>query len=310
MPRAIQITTSILVVYVLLTCFFGVSYKVLGMSWFDAVNHAMTTIATAGYSTHDASFGYFNSYALDMAGTLFMIMSGFPFILYVKLVYQRKFTFFQDEQFRAFVGIMLAFITILTVWLWTHSSYTLADSFRYVAFNIASVVSTCGYATTDYLQWGSFAVVFFLFATYLGACAGSTSGGLKTMRIIIALKAVGPYLRRLIYPHGSFTVNYQGQPLNEEVIRGVFGFLGLYVTANVFFTLALTWTGVDFATAVSGVATSFSNTGPGVGNIIGPAGNFVSLPDAAKWILCLCMILGRLEIVTVMVLFTKQFWNS
>lgn len=158
MPRATHIATSVFVAYVSLTSLFGLTYKVLGMNWFDAINHAMTTIATAGFSTHDASYGYFDSYALDMAATLF---------------------------------IMMAFIGILTFWLWHNSDYSLADSFRYAAFNISSVVSTCGYATTDYMQWGSFVMVFFLFATYLGACAGSTSGGLKIMRIVVCLKAVG-----------------------------------------------------------------------------------------------------------------------
>ena len=191
MPRATHIATSVFVAYVSLTSLFGLTYKVLGMNWFDAINHAMTTIATAGFSTHDASYGYFDSYALDMAATLFMIMSGLPFLLYVRLVYQGRFDFFRDDQVKAFLFIMMAFIGILTFWLWHNSDYSLADSFRYAAFNISSVVSTCGYATTDYMQWGSFVMVFFLFATYLGACAGSTSGGLKIMRIVVCLKAVG-----------------------------------------------------------------------------------------------------------------------
>lgn len=309
MPKTAHVTTSILVVYVLLTSIFGLTYKLLGMSWFDAVNHAMTTIATAGYSTHDASFGHFNSYALDMAGTLFMIMSGLPFLLYVRLIYQGRFDFFRDDQFRAFIGIMTAFIAILTMWLWHNSNYSLADSFRYAAFNIASVVSTCGYATTDYLQWGPFASVFFLFATYLGACAGSTSGGLKTMRLVICFKDLEKQLRKLIYPHGVFTVRYQGEPLKDNVVASVFGFFALYVLANVFFTITLAATGLDLDTSMSAVATAFSNTGPGIGGIIGPAGNFSSLSDAAKMILCLCMILGRLEIVTVLILFTRGFWR-
>lgn len=310
MPRATQIATSVLAVYVLLTFLFGLTYNILGMSMFDAVNHAMTTIATAGYSTHDASYGHFDSYSLDMAATLFMIMSGLPFLLYVRLAYQGRFDFFRDDQVKAFLSIMLLFITILTFWLWSNSNYNLANSFRYAAFNIASVVSTCGYATTDYMQWGSFAMTFFLFATYLGACAGSTSGGLKTMRIVVCLKAVGKQFSKSIYPHGVFTIRYQGKSLADDVVISVFGFLGLYVAANTFFTLTLALTGLDLATSMSAVATAFSNTGPGVGDIIGPAGNFSTLPDAAKLILCLCMILGRLEILTVLILFTRPFWRG
>lgn len=310
MPRTGHIATAVLVVYLLLTGVFCVTYKILGMNWFDAVNHSMTTIATAGYSTHDASFGYFHSYSLDMAGSLFMIMSGLPFLLYVRLIYQGKFDFFRDDQFKAFVGMMAAFIGTMTIWLWYTSDYTLADSFRYSAFNIASVVSTCGYATTDYLKWGPYSAAFFLFASYLGACAGSTSGGIKTMRIVICVKSVGKQIKNLIYPHGVFSVWYQGAPLNDDVINSVLGFLGLYVISNAFFTFTLTLTGLDLATSMSAVATAFSNTGPGIGDTIGPAGNFAPLPDTAKLILCLCMILGRLEIMTVFVLFTKGFWRA
>lgn len=308
MPRTVEVAGAVMSVYVGLTCLFGLVYYLLGMSVFDAVNHAMTTIATAGYSTHDASFGYFDSYALDMAGTLFMIMSGLPFMLYVRWVYQRKFEFSKDEQVKAFLGIMLVSIGVLTLWLWLHSHYSLPNSFRYAAFNLASVVSTCGYATTDYLAWGSFSVLLFLFATYLGACAGSTSGGLKTMRLVIAVKAVGWRMKQLAYPHGVFPLSYQGKALAERDVMAIFGFIALYFASNIFFTFCLTLTGLDFATSISAVATSFSNTGPGIGDIVGPAGNFSSLPGAAKWILDLCMILGRLEILTVMALFVKGFW--
>ncbi|MCB1784326.1 MAG: TrkH family potassium uptake protein [Alphaproteobacteria bacterium] len=310
MPRAKQIASSVFVVYLLLTSIFCLTYRVLGMSWFDAVNHAMTTISTAGYSTHDASFGYFNSYALDMAGSLFMLMSGLPFLLYVKLVYQGKFPFFSDDQFKAFIAITLGLTLIMTIWLWAHSEYSLANSFRYTIFHVSSVITTTGFATTDYLTWGPFSITFFLFISYLGGCAGSTGGGLKIMRIIIALKASDKHIKRLIHPHGVFTVRYQGTPLQNDVIKDVFGFLGLYVLANAFFTLILAWMGLDFETAISAAATAISNTGPGIGNVIGPAGNFAPLPDAAKWILCFCMILGRLEIITVFVLFRPEYWKD
>lgn len=308
MPRTGKVAGAVMVVYVGLTSLFALTYSFLGMSTFDAVNHAMTTIATGGYSTHDASFGHFNSYKLDIAGTLFMFMSGLPFMLYVRWVFLGKFGMHKDEQVKTFIGILAALTVVLSMWLWWNSDYSLANSIRYSLFHLVSTMTTCGYATTDYLTWGPFSVVLFLFVTYLGACAGSTTGGLKTMRLIVSFKAIERNLNKMLYPHGVFPIRYQGKSLSDKDLMTIFGFIGLYVASNVFFTMILTFIGLDFETALSAVATAVANVGPGIGDVIGPAGNFSSLPDAAKWILDLCMILGRLEILTVMALFLKGFW--
>lgn len=310
MPKTAHIVSAILKIYCALTVVCAATYYYLGMSFFDAVNHALTTIPTGGYSTHDASFGYFDNPALQLSGSLFMLLGGLPFILYVKLVFQGKNAFFNDDQFKTIIAMLCSFTMIMTIWLWNSSGYSLADSFRYSVFNIISVVTTTGYATTDYLLWGPFAVTFFFFLTYLGACAGSTSGGLKTMRLIVVYKATSRQIKHLIYPNGVFAVHYQKQPIEHSVILTVLGFLGMYVIANVLLTAALTLTGIDFSTAISGAATSLANVGPGIGNVIGPAGNFSSLPDPAKWLLCLGMLIGRLEILTVAVLFSYEFWKD
>lgn len=310
MPRSHALILSLFQVYCLLTILCMVVYYVLGMSWFDALNHALTTIPTGGYSTHDASFGYFNSTPLQLAASLFMLLGGIPFVLYVKLLFQGRVAFLQDDQVRTILSMIIVFAAILTMWLVYHSDYSVIDSFRYVVFNIVSVVTTTGYATTDYTLWGAFPIMFFFFLTYMGACAGSTTGGLKVMRLVIAVKTVNKQLKALIYPHGVFTVRYQGRPVDRNVAITVVSFLVLYVASNAVLTMALSLTGLDFSTAISGAATAIANVGPGIGDIIGPAGNFSTLPGTAKWLLCAGMLIGRLEIMTVILLFRYEFWRN
>lgn len=209
LPRSRNLVAWLIIVYCLLTVFCGLTYLVLGMSPFDAFNHALTTIPTGGYSTHDASFGHFDSAPLQLAATIFMLLGGIPFILYIKFLFKGRFDFFKDEQVTSLLIILAFVISMLTVWLVANSNYTLSASFIYVAFNVVSVITTTGYATVDYTAWGGFSVMLFLFLTYLGACAGSTTGGLKIMRLVIIAKTVNKQLRKLIYPHGVFSMRYQ-----------------------------------------------------------------------------------------------------
>lgn len=308
MPRTSMMVFSLILVYVGLTLACAITYSLLGMEMFDAVNHALTTIPTGGYSTHDASFGYFQEPSLHYAASFFMLCGGIPFVLYVKYLYHGKFDFLKDEQCRALLIIVASLTMILSFWLWTNSDYSLATSLKFSLFNIISVITTTGYATTDYTLWGSFAVTFFFFITFLGASAGSTAGGFKTMRIVIVCKIVSLQLKRLIYPHGVFVIRYQGRQISKDMIDAVYTFVWVFILTNTVLTLLLTALGLDFLTAISGAATALANVGPGIGDVIGPAGNFSSLPDAAKWLLSIGMILGRLEIMTVLVLFRKEFW--
>lgn len=310
MPKTNDIVWSIIYVYVVLTSACFVSYYVLGMPRFDALVHALTTIPTGGFSSHDASFGHFNSYGLHMAATLFMFLGGIPFILFVKYAYKGDFDFFRDSQVRAYCLILFATITVLTLHLWTGGLYSLAESFKFAAFNIISVVTTTGFATTDYTLWGAFPIALFFFLTYLGACAGSTSGGIKMLRINISFQALNRHIKTLIYPNGVFTATYQGRPLNPEVVQAVMGFLFLFVLCNVLLAIALAATGLDFITSITAAATAIANVGPGLGDTIGPAGNFASLTDTAKWLLCLGMLLGRLEVLTMLVLISPSFWRD
>ncbi len=314
MPKSGEIVVSLFIVYCLLTIACALTYFFLGMNAFDAVNHAMTTLSTGGFSTHDKSFGYFNdSPALVYAGSFFMLSGGIPFILFVKLIFQGKFSLFTDEQVRVAVGIVALLSLGLTLWLWQNHEYYsqhFEEAFRVTLFHIISIITTTGYATADYTTWGNFPIVFFFFLTYIGLCTGSTAGGIKTMRIVIASKAVFWQFKSILYPHGVFILRYQGKTVDQELVSTVLGFLSLFVISNVFMTGILAFIGLDFATALSGSATAMANVGPGIGKIIGPAGNFSTLPDAAKWVLCAGMILGRLEILTVFVIFTPYYWRK
>lgn len=311
MSKGKKIVSAIVFVYCLLTLLCMIVYALLGMGSFDALNHAMTTIPTGGFSTYDASFGHFKSPSLEVAATFFMALGGMPFVLFALIIFKGKFNFFKDEQVRGVLLLYAVLIISISIWLWLFSGQTISlfASFRQVAFNVVSVVTTTGYATTDYTLWGQFPVMAFLLMTYMGACAGSTSGGIKMMRLVVAVRAVDRYIKQLLYPRGVFAIRYQGQRLKNDVIMNVLVFLGLYLVSNAVLTVALTFTGLDFITALSGAATAIANVGPGIGTVIGPAGNFANLPDSAKLLLCFGMILGRLEIMTVLVLFSPVFWK-
>jgi len=310
MPKTLNLVTSILIIYVALTIICAVLYNAFGMTVFNAINHAMTTVPTGGFSTHDASFGHYDSAALQYIASLFMILGSIPFVLFVKFVFQGKFEFFKDEQLKVYLSILFGLICLLSIWLWWNSAYSLSQSIQYSVFNIVSVITTTGYATIDYTAWGVFAVAFFLFITYIGACSGSTSGGIKIMRLIVATKLINWQVKRLTFPSAMFSMRYQRRVMPPSLAMDVMSFMGLYVAANVILAVALALLGLDFETAISGAATALANVGPGIGDTIGPSGNFSSLPDTAKWLLSAGMILGRLEIMTICVLFTRSYWRG
>lgn len=309
-PQTRHLVSRLVYAYIILTVACGLAYFVQGMSSFDAINHAMTTLATGGYSTHDLSFGYFDSYGLQLTAAFFMLMGGLPFVLHVKFIFIRRFSYHEDEQVRGFSLITFVICAAIVVWLMVNHQTSFSEGFVLTVFNVVSVLTTTGYASTDYTLWGPFTTGLFFFITYLGSCAGSTSGGLKTMRLLIFLKGAKRQINHLVYPNGIFQPTYQGNVVDSNLLTTVMGFISFYVLLNAFLTLALAWVGLDIETALSGAATAIANVGPGIGNIIGPAGNFSTLPDDAKWFLCVGMFLGRLEILTVLVLFSPRFWEK
>ncbi|WP_206420105.1 TrkH family potassium uptake protein [Minwuia thermotolerans] len=309
-PRAVQFGAWIFSVYAGLTVIAALTYKILGMSDFDAICHAMTTLSTGGYSTHDASFGYFEEPALHWAASLFMIAGALPFAAYVHALRGRPDAFYKDPQVRGFLAVVFGVCALFTLWLWLTEGGDPTVAARLVVFNVVSIVTTTGYATTDYQLWGSFAVTAFLFLMFMGGCAGSTSGAVKTYRIqILAITVVGQ-IRRLSSVHRVHVPQYGGQRLPADVPVSVLAFLAAYVVVIAFGSLLLSMTGLDMVTSVTATITALTNVGPGLGSIIGPAGNFVPLSDTAKWLLSAAMMLGRLELFTVLVLLDPEFWRN
>ncbi|MBI4031902.1 MAG: TrkH family potassium uptake protein, partial [Proteobacteria bacterium] len=308
MPHTADIVKGIVIVYAALTLLCALTYAALGMTAFESVNHAMTTLSTGGFGTRDSSLGLFSP-TLQWSAILFMFLGGLPFILYIKAVYKCDLKILlADAQVQAFFTFVLAVTIVMTGWAALHEHLEFHHALRHSLFNIVSVVTTTGFATADYLQWDSFSSVVFLFLTYIGACSGSTAGGIKIMRLqIVALNGISVF-KKFVYPNGVFSAFYQGRPLTAPVVQSVMVFLFLYVFCNVVLTLLLALTGLDFETSISGAATAIANVGPGIGSIIGPAGNFSTLPDTSKILLAAGMILGRLELMTVLVLFHPSFW--
>lgn len=308
-PRAFEFIGWILWVYVGLTALCALVYWLLGMGSFDALNHAMTTLSTGGYSTHDASFGYFQSPALHWAGTVFMLAGALPFVAYIKFLRGNVRAIHQDSQAR-FLIIFLAWAALaMALWLSATSERSLIDGLRLTAFNIVSVVTTTGFATEDYTQWGSPAIGAFMILTILGGCAGSTSGGIKIYRIQIALRIVRLQILRMLSPSRVVVQRYAGERLSEEIAYAILAFLVMFLGTVALFTVVLTGLGLDLVTALSASATAIANVGPGLGHVIGPAGNFVTLPDVAKWLLSLAMLMGRLEIFVLLVFLDPDFWR-
>jgi trk system potassium uptake protein TrkH len=309
-PRAAQVATATSFAYAVLTVACIIAYSLAGMTAFDAVTHAMATVSTGGFSTSDASIGHFQSPAIEWVATLFMALGALPFVIYIQAVHGKRAVIWKNSQVRRFlIGLGLV-VAVLTLFLWLEREVPLLDALRFVAFSVVSVVTTTGFATVDYGQWGSFAVVAFFFLTFVGGCTGSTAGGIKVLRLELAALVIRNQFQRLYQPHGVFTIRYQGQRLQDDVARSAMTFIFIFILAFVFLGLGLSATGLDLITAFSGAATALANVGPGLGPVIGPVGNFSSLPDAAKWMLSAGMLMGRLEFLTVLVALSPMFWRD
>lgn len=307
LPRSTAIAVATIWVYSALTAACAVAYWVAGMNGFDALTHAMTTVSTGGFSTHDASMAYFDSLFIYWVSTIFMLAGGIPFVLYIRAYSGRSI---KSTQVETLLAVLAVVTLVLTVWLLTHSERGVFEAITVSVFNAVSVITTTGYAGGDYTAWGSFPVVLFFFLTLCGACTGSTSGGLKMMRLIVAVKSVSLSLRKMILPDGVFFTKYEGKVLPPDVQTGVAVFCILFMAVLALEFIGLSVAGLDMETALSGAATSLANVGPGIGPVIGPAGTFASLPDSAKWILCAGMLMGRLEIFTLLILVTPMFWRA
>jgi trk system potassium uptake protein TrkH len=296
-------------IYLSLTLACLISYRIGGMNWFDALNHSMTTLSTGGFATTDSSFASYGD-GVVLASTIFMLAGALPFTAFFRFVLTGQTSGVLDNQ----IPVLFLIVILLTIPVFVSAVDSGAlepgDALLHSAFNVVSIVTTTGYATTDYTTWGALSVAVFLVATFVGGCAGSTSGGFKTYRLIILFQTLRVSVRELIYPSGVFPVYYNGRRINADGLRSVTTFFFAYVAILFLFTVLLSATGLDLVTAMTGTLTSLSNVGPGLGPVIGPAGNFSTLPDMAKW-LCVClMILGRLEIMTILVVLNPLFWRG
>jgi len=309
MPRSHMAAKYILFVYLSLTLAGFIGFWAAGMSPFDAINHAMTSISTGGYSTSDASLANWSQPAVHWVAVVLMIIGGLPFTLYVATLRGNRKALFKDHQVRGFIGFLLGTWLVFGTWLWLHSENSWLDAFRIVAVNVTSVVTTTGFALGDYTTWGSFAMLLFFYLTFVGGCSGSTSGGLKIFRFQVAYVLLKANLQQLIHPRAVIKQQYNNHNLDEEIVRSLITFSFFFAITIGLIALGLALIGLDWVTALTGAATAVCNVGPGMGPIIGPAGNFSSLPDSAKWLLTLGMLLGRLEILTVLVLITRAFWR-
>lgn len=308
MPRSHVAGQYLLVIYVTFTVAAFLAFLLTGMSMFDAINHAMSTVATGGFSTSDASMGKFGPSAHWVA-VFFMLLGSLPFTLYVMTLRGHRTALLKDQQVRGFVLMLTITSVLFSGWYWLNNDIPALDALRIVTFSVVSVVTTTGFAVDDYTQWGGFAVMAFFYLTFVGGCSGSTSGGLKMFRFQVAYSLLRANFKQLIHPRAVIRQQYNGHNLDEEIVRSILTF-SFFITMTIgVLALCLALLGLDPITALTGAATAVCNVGPGLGEIIGPAGNFSTLPDAAKWLLSIGMLLGRLEIITVLVLLTPAFWR-
>ena len=308
LPKSKEIALRLIYIYSGLTALCALSYKVLGMNTFDCVTHSMTTIATGGFSNYNESIGFFNSISIEISAMIFIILGSLPFIVYIKFLSGNKKIFFSDIQIKTFLKIIFISIIILSIYLTINNSTQL--NLRTIFFNVISILTGTGYVNAQFDSWGGFPLILFLGLMFIGGCAGSTTCGIKIFRIQILYSFVINQLKKIIYPKGIFVLKYDQSPIDNKFISSIISFIFLYFVIFFLITALLSLTGLDFITSISGAATSISNVGPGLGSIIGPNGNFSSLPDVSKWILTLGMILGRLELFAILVLFLPSFWRN
>jgi len=301
---------NVFVIYNTLTLACAALYYKFGMNEFDALTHAMTTISTGGYSTHDASFAYFDSLSLQWVATVFMISGALPFMLYIKAVRGDLGALVTDQQVRGFLYFLAACSILMALWLIGQKDISFFEALTLTSFNITSIVTTTGFASDDYTLWGPGAVGAFLVLTFVGGCSGSTSGAIKIYRLQIVMEIVRVHIHRRFSPNRVLTLRHNGRLLPRDVPFSVLAFLTVFIATIGAFTVILTFMGLDVVTAYSASVTAITNVGPGIGDIVGPSGNFASLPDGAKWVLTLAMLAGRLEVLTLLVMFDPDFWRE
>ena len=311
LPRTIEVAAIIISTYIILTFLCGFFYWIFGMSIFDSVSHSMTTIATGGFSTHNESIGFFNSSNIEIVASIFIILGSIPFISYLKFVQGNRSVFFKDVQIKGLIYLLTISTIIMFLYLFfINYESSIFDKVRISSFNVISILSGTGYVTDDFGLWGKFSLVFFLLLMFIGGCAGSTACGIKIFRLQMLLIFLKNQIKRLISPNSVIIAKYNNQKISDNFINSVIIFIFTFLFIFLIIAMLLSISGLDFITSISGAASSISNVGPGLGDVIGPNGNYKDIPDLSKWILSVGMLLGRLELFAVLVLFFPSFWRN
>ena len=310
LPKSKTVALRLVYIYSMLTIICTFFYKIFGMNFFDSITHAMTTIATGGFSNYNESIGFFNNKRIELIATVFIILGSIPFISYIKFLSGDKKIFINDSQIKSFIKIILISLVILVLYLVFINKNFNEIGIISLCFNVISILSGTGYVTQEFDKWGSFSLIFFLILMFIGGCAGSTACGIKIFRVQILFSFIKNQLKKFIYPRGIFLIKYDNKTVDNNFMASIISFIYLYILIFFIIAVLLSLNGLDFLTSISAAATSISNVGPGLGNMIGPNGNFSLLPDFSKWILSFGMILGRLELFAILVIFLPSFWRK
>lgn len=300
---------SLMTVYLTISILSALLFHMAGMNWFDAINHMMAAVSTGGFSNKDSSIGYYNSNAICWAATAGMTLGALPFTWYIRLG-GGNLHVLRDRQVKTMLIVFAVAALMMTAWVAHSTPHDLWTAFSLSTHNVVSIITTTGFVATDYSQWGSFAVMLFFLLYFVGGCTGSTSGSIKIFRWEILFITVREQIQKMIMPHRVVRMTYDNRPFTDEVRDSVLAFIIMYFIIWLISSLLLALTGLDLVTSLSGALSAISNTGPGFGDIIGPAGNFAPLNDAAKWICSFTMLLGRLEIYVLVMIFTRAFWKD
>jgi len=309
LPRAGEIAKQISYIYISLTVACMLSYSAMGMNGFDAIVHAMTTVSTGGMANYDISFAAFGA-GVHYVAVVFMVLAALPFVRFVQILAGTAKPLLHDRQVHVFLLIISICVVFITMWLWGRSGVMTEVSFRAALFNVTSIMTGTGYASADYMTWGTFPVTMFFLIGLIGGCAGSTSCSVKVFRYQLVFAAIKSQIRQIHSPHGVFTPRYDGRPISEDVLNSVIAFLVAFILSLGGTAVLLGMTGLDFITSISGAAAALANIGPGLGLEIGPAGNYANINDTAKWILAIAMFVGRLEIMVVLTILSIKFWRN
>jgi len=309
LPRATEISSRISVIYISLTMACALGYATMGMDAFDASVHAMTTVATGGFANYDASFGVFGP-GVEYVAVVFMMLAALPFVRFVQMTAGSAKPLLQDPQIRGFMVTAFVLVGLLTLWQFTQGDVTGETGFRKTLFNTVSLLTGTGYASTDYMAWGALPVSVLFFTGLIGGCAGSTACSIKIFRYQLLFASIRVQLQRIRSPHGVFTPKYAGRTVGPDVLSSVISFFVFFIVTMGLVAWGLGMTGLNLTTSVSGAAAALANIGPGLGDEIGPAGNFAGLTDTAKWILIAAMLIGRLELLAVYAILTINFWRA